>query len=138
MEPLRPAPPAGPAALAVLREVARLLDGLAADPTLDHTIDLHSLPLAEADCAALREWLGRGEVDARLQAAGTTQVQETAYAGVWWVRHGDEDAPGALEQIVVARIPALLPAHPEDVVAAARRLADDLLAPTPTEENGDG
>lgn len=138
MEPLKPAPPASPAALAVLREVAGLLDGLAADPTLDHTIDLRSLPLADADRAALRAWLGQGEVDALLQAAGTTRLQETAYAGVWWVRHGDEDAPDALEQIVVARVPALLPAHPEDIVAAARRLADDLLAPTPTEENGDG
>lgn len=138
MEPLKPAPPAGPAALAVLREVARLLDRLAADPTLDHTIDLHSLPLAESDRAGLRAWFGRGEVDALLQAAGTTRLQETAYAGVWWLRHGDEHAPDALEQIVVARVPALLPAHPEDIVAAARRLADDLLAPTPTEENGDG
>ncbi|MCW5665900.1 MAG: hypothetical protein KIT35_18885 [Piscinibacter sp.] len=138
MEPLKPAPPSGPAALAVLREVARLLDGLAADPASDHTIDLRSLPLADADRAALHAWLGQGEVDAMLQAAGTTRVQETAYAGVWWVRHGDEHAPDALEQIVVARVPALLPAHPQDIVASARRLADDVAAPTPTEENCDG
>lgn len=117
-----PATPCSAAAEAVLRELARLLDGLAADPEAEATIDLRSLPLADADRAALRERLGRGEVEAVLDVAGATRVHETAFAGVWWVRHGETGDATAIEQIVVARIPVLLPAHPDDIGHAARRL----------------
>ncbi|WP_144290076.1 hydrogenase expression/formation C-terminal domain-containing protein [Ideonella sp. A 288] len=125
-------------ARAVLREVARLLDALAHDPMLDETVDLHSLPLSEPDREGLRQRLGRGEVEAVFNLAGPTRVTETAYAGVWWVRHADADADdrSVLEQIVVARVPALLLAHPDDIATASHRLAAELETPI-TEETLD-
>ncbi len=123
---LRPASaPAGVSA-AVLHEVARLLAQLAAEPALSETIDLHSLPLTDAERAQLRQRLGHGEVDAMLEIAGPTRIVETAYAGVWWVRHADAADRSVLEQIVVARVPALLLAHPDDIADAARRLVAEL------------
>ena len=113
---------------AVLRELARLLDSLAQDPTFAQTIDLHSLPLEDADRERLRQRLGNGEVQATFDLAGPTRVCETAYAGVWWVRHADLDDHTLLEQIVVACCPDLLKAHPADIVDAARRLADELVS----------
>ena len=65
---------------------------------------------------------------ARLQAAGETRVDETAFAGVWWVRHADADGQALQEQIVVARVPPLLPAHRDDITAAAGRLRAALAA----------
>jgi hydrogenase-1 operon protein HyaF len=123
-----PTPLAAPAgvAAALLREVAALLERLAADPGFSETIDLHGLPLTDAERARLRQRLGDGEVDARLEIAGPTRITETAYAGVWWLRHADADDRPVLEQIVVARVPALLLAHPEDVADAARRLVAEL------------
>lgn len=120
-------------ARAVLREVARLLDALARDPMLDETVDLHSLPLSEPDRDGLRQRLGRGEVEAAFNLAGPTRVTETAYAGVWWVRHADADDRSVLEQIVVARVPALLLAHPDDIATASHRLAAALETPIPEE-----
>ena len=113
-------------AAAVLREVARLLDALARDTRFTETVDLHSLPLLDSDREQLRQRLGRGEIEAAFDFAGPTRITETAYAGVWWVRHADADDRAVLEQIVVAQVPALLLAHRADIDDAARRLATEL------------
>jgi len=115
---------------ALLREVARLLDALARDPGYSAAIDLRSLPMQDADLACLRHRLGDGEVEARFDQVGPTRITETAYAGVWWVRHADADDRAVLEQVVVARVPALLLAHPADIDDAAHRLATELAAAT--------
>ena len=111
---------------AVLAEIGTLLARLACDPTHVGAIDLGSLPLDACQRARLRERLGRGEVIAVVDAAGRSEVAETAYAGVWWVRHEQDAHDTALEQIVVARVPALLSAHPADIERAARLLAHEL------------
>lgn len=125
---------ARPAVKAVLREVARLLVGLAADPTLNEAIDLSSLPLNEEDVTQLRHCLGQGEVEATLTLGGPSLLAETAYAGVWWVRHADAEGRTMLAQIVVARVPALLLAHPADIDTAARQLESELAAGNPPGE----
>ena len=122
------------AVAAVLREVAAMLQRLARDPAFDDAIDLMSLQLDDDARARLRRRLGRGEVDATLDLGGCTRIRETAYAGAWWVWRDDADERTQFEQIVVARVPALLRTHPEDVAAAARRLAVELdAAPGRTE-----
>jgi hydrogenase-1 operon protein HyaF len=124
-------PGAGPIdapAAAVLREVAARLQRLAREPDFSDAIDLHSLPLGESGRKQLRQHLGQGEVDCALQVAGATRICETAYAGAWWVRHADADDRTQHEQIVIARVPALLLAHPDDIGDAARRLAEELAA----------
>ena len=107
---------------AVLHEVSRMLDALVRDPEFADAVDLHSLPLADTDRERLRQRFGSGEVEAVLDLVGPTRITETAYAGVWWVRHADAGDRTVLEQIVVARVPVLLYAHPADIADAARRL----------------
>jgi hydrogenase-1 operon protein HyaF len=111
---------------AVLREVARLLTRLATEPDFSDAIDLNSLPMGEPERDRLRDRLGYGEVQAALDAAGPTHITETAYSGVWWVHYGDLNGNAALEQIVVARVPELLLAHPSGIHDASARLTGEL------------
>jgi hydrogenase-1 operon protein HyaF len=111
---------------AVLREVGQLLARLAAQPDFSAAIDLRGLPMDEAERESLHQRLGFGEVQAAFDAAGPTHITETAYAGVWWIRHGDENGGTLLEQIVVARVPELLLADPGAILESSARLAGDL------------
>jgi hydrogenase-1 operon protein HyaF len=108
---------------AVMREVATLLAALVRDPQFADAIDLYSLPLNERERQRLRDELGHGEISVALDLAGPTHIEETAFAGVWWLRHDGSDGRALLEQIVVARVPALLCAQPDDIADAAQRLA---------------
>jgi hydrogenase-1 operon protein HyaF len=122
---------------AVLREIAGLLDALVRNPRCEGAIDLRSLPMDDADRRALRAALGNGEVDARCEAAGVSRVQETALAGVWWVVHCAVDGTAMVEQIVVARAPELLLAHPADIAAAHLALLARIDKPVPTTRGAD-
>lgn len=121
---------------AVLGEIGAMLAALQHDPASEQVIDLASLPLSSGDRSALRLRLGRGEVEARIEVVGRTEVVETGYAGVWWIRHVDPDGHALLEQIVVARVPALLRAHPTDIQAAAQRLQAELRPQSDTDRPG--
>jgi hydrogenase-1 operon protein HyaF len=112
-------------ALSVLAEVGRMLENLAATGQPGF-IDLRSLPLSDADRAQLEASLGRGEVQLELELAGTSEVWETAYSGVWWTRHRGAGGRVATEEISVCRIPELLISHPADIEAAASRLRQEL------------
>lgn len=111
---------------AVLREVGQLLAQLAVLPDFSAAVDLRSLPMDDTGREALRQRLGFGEVKAAFDAAGPTQITETAFAGVWWVRHGDDAGGSLFEQIVVARVPELLLADPAAIVESSARLDADL------------
>jgi hydrogenase-1 operon protein HyaF len=119
-------------AWSVLHEAQRLLDALAADGSTG-AIDLRSLPLTAADREQLESLLGRGEVRADLDLAGRSEVWETAYPGVWWIRHLGAGDRLASELIAVCPVPDILHAHPEDVRAGARRLGRLLAERTPEE-----
>jgi len=93
-------------------------------------IDLRSLPLAEADLKALDSALGRGAVEAVVNAGGDSEIWETAYTGVWWVRHFDGTGRIVAERIEITAIPEMLPSHGADIAMAARRLRG-VLAPEP-------
>ena len=71
-----------------------------------------------ADREALDAFLGRGEVSATLDVAGRSEIWETAYSGVWRVRHWGGDAV-ASELIEITAIPEILKTDRTD--AAARR-----------------
>jgi hydrogenase-1 operon protein HyaF len=111
---------------AVLAEVRAHLEQLAATGEAA-AIDLLALPLTDADRDWLREVLGRGEVRAEVDAAGVSEVQETAIAGVWWVTHRDAEARTVAELIEITLLPEILRASVADVAAARDRL-DRLLA----------
>lgn len=112
-------------ALSVLTEIHQMLEALAESGQAG-SIDLRSLPLSDADRAELEETLGRGEVQAQMDLAGESEVWETTYPGVWWIRHKGAGGKIATEEISVCRIPEILKTHPVDIEAAAARLEQEL------------
>ena len=112
-------------ARALLHELAELLERLACRGE-SASIDLSNLPLVAEDYRELREVLGAGEVVARVQAAGTTEVRETGCPGVWWVTHADEAGAVLAELIEVCAVPAILLASAEDVAGGLARLQRSL------------
>lgn len=117
---------------AVLSEIAELLKKLA-DSGEASGIDLKSLPMSDGDRDALEQRLGQGEVFATVGVAGTTEVWETSYPGVWWVRHLGADGMIASEEVAVTRTPEILTAHRKDISAAEQRLRAELNSPAPGE-----
>jgi len=112
-------------ARSVLTEVGRLLERLA-ETGETGAIDLRSLPLNEVDRQQLEEWLGRGTVNVELDLVGPSEIWETAYPGVWWVRHRGADDRVSSEEIAICPVPGILPSPAEDIEAAARLLRQDL------------
>jgi HupH hydrogenase expression protein, C-terminal conserved region len=112
-------------AQSVMREIMQRLSVLATSGE-GGAIDLHSLPMTQADRGELEQSLGRGDVEATLNVAGTSEIWETRYSGVWWLRHFGADDKIATERIEITAIPEILVAHCADITAAAARLNDDL------------
>jgi len=112
-------------AWSILSEIAQRLH-LLAESNEPSAIDLRSLPMTQADRDQLEEILGRGEVSARIEVTGSSDIWETAYAGVWWIRHRGASERIATEEIAVTHIPEILLSHPHDVTAAALRLREEL------------
>ena len=110
---------------AVFNEVAERLQKLCQDGQ-PSAIDLRGMPLTEADLAELEELLGTGEVTASLEVAGPTRIWETAYAGVWWIRHLGAGGKVASEEIAITQLPEILKSHPGDITAAAERIRLEL------------
>jgi hydrogenase-1 operon protein HyaF len=112
-------------ALSVLTEILQMLNALH-ESGEGGAIDLRSLPLSDADRKELEEALGHGEVHAEMDLAGESEVWETTYPGVWWIRHRGAGGKIATEEISVCRIPEILITHPVDIEAAAARLKKEL------------
>lgn len=109
---------------AIVFEIADLLQ-IFAETGKEAAIDLRGLPMTDADRGALAERLGRGEVSATVDVVGLTEVWETAYNGVWWVRHLGAEGQIASEEIAITFVPAILASHRDDVKASARRLVSE-------------
>jgi HupH hydrogenase expression protein, C-terminal conserved region len=121
-------PGSGPSgnATAILHEIADLLGRLASDGSRG-IIDLHAMPLTSGDRAQLEEALAAGEVKVTIDAAGPTEICETVYPGVWWIRHRNETGESVAELIEVTACPEILTSHTDDVRegwARLRRLLD--------------
>jgi len=124
-------------------------DSVAAKPSASHPIPGHSAAasagvaavLAEvqdrlrtliddADLQALKTVLGRGEVDARVDAMGQSTIYETACPGVWWSHHTNADGETVAEAIEITPIPDLLTVQDGDLprgLSALERRRDELL-----------
>jgi hydrogenase-1 operon protein HyaF len=117
-------------AAGLLREIADALSAFSRTGTAV-AIDLRSLPLSDADLTSLDAALGRGAVEAVVTAGGESEIWETSYSGVWWVRDFDGSGRVVAERIEVTAIPGMLPSHSADVAVAAARLRD-AMAPAPS------
>jgi len=106
---------------AILTEIACLLEKLAGNGETG-LIDLKSLPFSPGEYEQLRLTLGRGEVSARLDAIGTSEIIETHFPGVWWVTHYNVEGDIVADLIEIATVPNILFSQPGDVRAGLERL----------------
>ncbi len=106
---------------AILTEISSLLEKLAASGATS-LIDLKSLPFSPGEYEQLRLTLGRGEVSARLDAIGMSEINETHFPGVWWVTHYNVEGDIVADLIEIAAVPNILFSQPEDVRAGLERL----------------
>ena len=103
-------------AMTLLHEIQAMLKTLL-DTGQNGTLDLRALPaLGEEGYQFLKEKLGQGEVSARIQSFGRSEIQETAYPGIWWVAHYNQDDDILTELIEVNFLPELLKSPRDDVV----------------------
>ena len=107
---------------ALLTEIAAQL-AACAETVAETSIDLRSLPMMPATRAELDRRMGVGEVRATIAGSGRTEIVETAYTGVWRLAHYDAHDTLLMEEIAIARVPAILGADPSDISHAAARLA---------------
>ncbi len=118
--PTEDLPRDGALAEAVAEEILALLRNFAVTGETG-AVDLGGLPLSPRDRETLDEILGRGEVSAEIEVAGRSEVWETAFSGVWRVRHwGDGSIAADLVEIVSC--PEILRTDRRDARAAALRL----------------
>ena len=105
----------------ILHEVRHALQQLLEN---DETsiIDLRSIPLAPGEEEKIIETLGHGEVHARLDVLGSSEIYETRYAGVWLVTHYNENDNIVSRFIEVTELPDVLKSQREDVVDAQSAL----------------
>jgi hydrogenase-1 operon protein HyaF len=106
---------------ALLAEIAALLERLISNQQ-SSMIDLKSLPLSPQEYEQLRFTLGQGEVTARLEAIGPSEIIETQYPGVWWVTHYNVEGDIIADMIEIARVPDILQSQPEDMRTSLERL----------------
>jgi hydrogenase-1 operon protein HyaF len=106
----------------LLHEIKHALDNLI--ETGDSSIiDLRSIPLAPGEEDKILQTLGCGEVQAKLDAMGLSEIIETRYAGVWVVTHYNDEGTIISRFIEVTTIPEILCSQTDDVVAAHSSLA---------------
>jgi hydrogenase-1 operon protein HyaF len=110
---------------ALLAEIAALLEKLVHNGATG-MIDLNSLPLAPGEYEQLRQTLGQGEVSARIEAIGASEIIETHYPGVWWVTHYNVEGDIVADMIEIAWLPEIIKSQPEDVHAGLERLKAQL------------
>ncbi len=108
----------------LISEIEHLLNQLA-NRGESGAIDLRSLPMSTEDRAELEAFLGEGEVEARLTTAGGSEVRETKYPGVWWIRHQGADGRTSSEIIEITLMPEIMKTHVDDLPGGLNRLRED-------------
>jgi hydrogenase-1 operon protein HyaF len=95
-------------------------------------IDLHALPFGPGDERRLLALLGRGEVEAQIQALGPTRVWETGFPGVWLVDHRNTEDERLALHIEISSVPEILRSQGEDIDDAIVRLEACIADPAGT------
>ena len=111
--------------LPVLHEIRHALTRLL-ELDQETVIDLRNLPQRSAQINDLLNILSKGEVEARLNALGTSLIRETRFPGVWLIEHFNTDAQLIGRFIEVSHVPSLLPSQREDIQSGLQVLAEEL------------
>jgi hydrogenase-1 operon protein HyaF len=113
----------------LLHEVRHALARLASEGA-SNIIDLQTIPLAPGEADKILAALGEGEVHAKLNCLGESEVRETSFPGVWIVTHYDEMGDLKSRFIEVTRIPQILESQADDIADGLSRLEMKLAQPT--------
>jgi hydrogenase-1 operon protein HyaF len=113
----------------LLNEVRHALKALL-ESGATHIIDLRSIPLAPGEEETIIKTLGQGEVHARLNALGLSEIYETRYAGVWLITHYNESEAIVSRFIEITRLPDILQSQHEDMSNALTGLTQELSTQT--------
>ena len=89
-------------------------------------IDLRSIPLAPGEEQTIINALGQGEVHARLDALGRSDIVETMYSGVWLVTHYNENEAVVGRFVEITELPVILKSQREDMSDALKELTQEL------------
>lgn len=111
----------------ILHEIRHALQRLVNDGD-SSVIDLRSIPLAPGEEESIINALGHGEVFARLDALGPSEIYETRYTGVWMVTHFNDSESIVSRFIEVIEIPEVLKSQRQDMIKAIAALESDLSA----------
>lgn len=109
----------------ILFEVRHALEALL-ESGQTSIIDLRSIPLAPGEEETILNTLGQGEVHARLNALGPSDIYETRYTGVWLVTHYNEDKAVVSRFIEITELPEILKSQQEDMSNALTELTQTL------------
>ena len=91
-------------------------------------IDLRSIPLAPGEEDIILDTLGCGEVHAKLNALGPSEIYETRFSGVWMVTHYNAENDVISRFIEITRFPNILESQQEDMTTSLDAL-EELLDP---------
>lgn len=89
-------------------------------------IDLRSIPLAPGEEDTIIDTLGCGEVHAKLNALGPSEIYETRLAGVWLITHFNEEGSIIGRFIEVTRFPDILKSQQDDMTISLDKLEQEL------------
>jgi len=89
-------------------------------------IDLRSIPLAPGEEDKILEILGTGEVQARLNALGPSDIIETQYSGVWLITHYNDENNIISRFIEITTMPEILCSQTDDMNESSERLTETL------------
>ena len=89
-------------------------------------IDLRSIPLAPGEEETIIDTLGCGEVHAKLNALGPSEIYETRFAGVWLITHYNEENSIISRFIEITAFPDILKSQQEDMAESLERLEQEL------------
>jgi hydrogenase-1 operon protein HyaF len=110
----------------ILHEIRHALEALI-DSGECSIIDLRSIPLAPGEEEVIIETLGQGEVHAKLDVLGLSEIYETFYAGVWLITHYNESNAIIGRFIEITELPEILKSQHEDMSKALLELEQELL-----------
>ena len=110
---------------ALLSEISTMLAELIND-SKSNSIDVRSLPLLPGEYDAIKTILGEGEIKASFDSLGPTHIYETGLAGVWWVRHENENDECVSDVIEITRIPGILESPMNEIEISQSALQQQL------------
>ncbi|MCP3851241.1 MAG: hydrogenase expression/formation protein [Gammaproteobacteria bacterium] len=87
-----------------------------------HSIDLRAMPWSPGEQKQLEEYLGKGEVQIKLNALGKSNFYETQYSGVWMVTHYNPEGEIISQLIEITTMPEMLFSCNEDIKESIEQL----------------